>query len=95
MKTIFHLDMDAFFVSVERILDPTLEGQAVIVGGDPTGGVWLPHAATKPVSSASIPQCPYVTLTGSAPMESTFRGTIRSMYATRTPLKECSKNYSP
>lgn len=46
-KIILHMDMDAFFASVEELSDPRLKGRAVLVCGDPEG--------RSVVSAASYP----------------------------------------
>ncbi|MGB1031242.1 MAG: DNA polymerase Y family protein, partial [Flavobacteriales bacterium] len=39
LKAIMHLDLDTFFVSVERLLDSRLEGLPIMIGGTSDRGV--------------------------------------------------------
>ena len=52
-RRIVHLDLDAFFCSVEELLRPELRGKAIIVGADPKGrGVVA--AASYPARSYGV-----------------------------------------
>jgi DNA polymerase-4 len=52
-RSILHVDLDPFFVSVERALDPALRGRAVVVGGD-GGGNGFVAAVSEEARQAGV-----------------------------------------
>jgi DNA polymerase-4 len=90
------LDLDTFFVSVERVLDPTLEGKPVVVGGRPgSRGVVL--AASYEVRAYGIKAGMSTTEAGQRAPKGTVwlagRGHTYSAYSER--VRELAAKFSP
>lgn len=96
MRHIVHIDMDCFYVSVERLLDPSLEGKPVAVGGAADGRGVVSSASYEArkfgVRSAmpmgrALQLCPQLlVVTGRYSRYSEFAEQIESILSQFTPL---------
>ena len=95
-KIIAHFDLDAFFVSVERLNDPSLKGKPLIVGGRERGVVAAcSYEARKYGIHSAMPMktamrlCPHATVVGGSRNDySKFSRWVTEIIATRAPLFE-------
>lgn len=95
-KIIAHFDLDAFFVSVERLNDPSLKGKPLIVGGRERGVVAAcSYEARKYGIHSAMPMktamrlCPHATVVGGSRGDySKFSRWVTEIIAAKAPLFE-------
>jgi DNA polymerase-4 len=97
MRYVAHFDLDSFFVSVEVLLDPSLQGKAVLVGGSSERGVVAAcsyesrkfgvHSA-MPMKRA-LQLCPHaILLKGTRGAYSKYSRIVTEIIAAKAPLFE-------
>lgn len=98
MRCIFHVDMDAFFASVETVRNPSLKGKPVIVGGRPDSRgvvstcsyearVFGVHSAMSLSEAHRL--CPHgIFIEGNYPLYKEYSQKIISIFHQTTPYVE-------
>jgi DNA polymerase-4 len=89
------LDLDTFFVSVERVLDPSLEGKPVVVGGKP-GSRGVVTAASYEVRALGVKSGMSLVEAGKLAPDAIYlptRGEIYGRYA--DSVREIARRFSP
>ena len=73
-RSILHVDLDPFFVSVERSLDASLRGRPLVVGGD--GNTGIVAAASSEARGFGIKPGQSLTLSVELPASAAFLARI-------------------
>ena len=89
------LDLDTFFVSVERLLDPTLEGKPVVVGGKP-GSRGVVTAASYEVRRLGVKAGMSLVEAGKLAPKATYLPTRHEIYGTYAErVREIARRFAP
>ena len=89
------LDLDTFFVSVERLLDPALEGKPVVVGGKP-GSRGVVTAASYEVRRLGVKSGMSLTEAGKRAPNAIYLPTRHEIYGTYAErVRETARRFAP
>ena len=89
------LDLDTFFVSVERLLDPTLEGKPVVVGGKP-GSRGVVTAASYEVRRLGVKSGMSLVEAGKRAPNAIYLPTRHEIYGTYAErVREIARRFAP
>ena len=89
------LDLDTFFVSVERLLDPTLEGKPVVVGGQP-GSRGVVTAASYEVRRLGVKSGMSLVEAGKLAPNAIYLPTRHEIYGTYAErVREIARRFAP
>src|SRR5512144_2890762 len=89
------LDLDTFFVSVERLLDPTLEGKPVVVGGKP-GSRGVVTAASYEVRRLGVKSGMSLVEAGKRAPDAIYLPTRHETYGTYAErVREVARRFAP
>ena len=94
-RAIIHLDLDAFFVAVERLDSPALVGLPVIVGGRPETAAWSRLHRMKPGLSVCILPCLPHRRCASARRPYSYRATAGAMSRCSRRVMRILADYTP
>jgi DNA polymerase-4 len=94
-RRIMHIDLDAFFVSVEQVANPSLKGKPVVVGGKPQGRGVVAAASYEARAFGLHSGMPLVTASRLCPQAIFIQGSFPKYREASRRFMEILADFSP